>query len=155
MKPYILLGLVSLAIISCKPSKTADKNPPALAIGGTWKLISNQIIEKGDTTIAYPVKGRGEVMLKIFNDTHFTFFKHDTKQGKVKEPVYDSGAGTYKLVGNDYTENLEFCNYREWENHDFKFKLSIHNDTLIQRGIERIDSLKVNREIIETYVRAH
>jgi len=153
MKSILFCLFAALLYTSCKENTHAADTSDANQIQGTWKLVSNIIITKGDTTIAYPVKGKEEVMLKIYNDSHFSFFTHDTKQGKTKDSVFTAGAGTYKLTGNDYSERLEFCNLREWENHDFNFKLKIQNDTLVQRGVERIDSLNVNREIIETYVR--
>lgn len=153
MKPLFLLTGLALCLTAC--NRVASKPPAGEETGvvGTWKLVSNKIIEKGDTVIAYPLKGKEELMIKMFNATHFSFFRHDLSHGKAAEPVYDTGAGTYTLDGADYAEKLEFCNYREWEGHDFKFKLTISNDTLVQRGVEKIDSLQVNREIIETYVR--
>ena len=153
MKQLLLCLFAALLYTSCKEKNKTRDSTASSEIQGTWKLISNVIITKGDTVIAYPEKGKDKIMLKMYNDSHFSFFTHDTKQGKVKDPVYESGAGTYRLNGDDYAEHLEFCNYREWEDHDFNFKLNIRQDTLVQRGVERIDSLNVNREIIETYVR--
>lgn len=153
MKLKNLSLLLVFGLFACnqpnKPKRLTDNQ----VITGTWQLLTDRIITKGDTVNTFPVKGQEQVMIKMYNDTHFAFFMHDTKHGKVKTPVYDTGAGTYKLSGTDYSEHLEYCNYRDWENRDFKFKLTIKNDTLTQRGIERIDSLKVNREIVETYVR--
>jgi PhzF family phenazine biosynthesis protein len=149
----ILLIMCTMLYSSCQQAGQAKDKASPSQIVGSWRLVSNIIITKGDTVIAYPVKGKDHVMIKMYNDSHFSFFNHDTSQGKTATPVYDSGAGTYKLSGDNYSEHLEYCNYREWENHDFKFKLSIRQDTLVQRGIEKIDSLHVNREIIETYVR--
>jgi PhzF family phenazine biosynthesis protein len=153
LKLALLVMFAGIWFSSCKPKATTDKKVGGSEIIGSWKLVSNVIITKGDTVVAYPVKGKDKVMIKLYNGSHFSFFNHDLKQGKTKDAVYDSGAGTYTLNGSDYSEHLEYCNYREWENHDFNFKLNIRQDTLVQRGIEKIDSLKVNREIIETYVR--
>jgi hypothetical protein len=153
MKPLFALCCLSLGISACQSSTSTGDHASQGSVNGTWQLVSNIIITKGDTVVAYPVKGKNDVMIKLFNDTHFSFFRHDTLQGKTAKPVYDTGAGTYTLVGSDYTEKLEYCNYREWENHEFKFNLTIKGDTLRQQGIEKIDSLNVDREIIETYVR--
>jgi hypothetical protein len=57
------------------------------------------------------------------------------------------------LVGNQYTEHLEYCSAREWEGHDFHFTVSIRNDTLIQTGEEKLESEGVNRLNTEKYVR--
>lgn len=153
MRPILFCLFAALLYTSCQQNKSAKETSEPNQIQGTWKLVSNIVITKGDTAIVYPAIGKEEIMLKMYNDSHFSFFTHDTKQGKTKDSIFTAGAGTYKLNGEDYSEHLEFCNFREWENHDFNFKLKIHQDTLVQRGIERIDSLNVNREIIETYVR--
>jgi hypothetical protein len=153
MKYKSFLLLTVLSYTACKQVDHSEKPLSASPVQGTWKLVSNVIITKGDTVVAYPVKGKEQEMIKMYNESHFSFFSHDTKHGKVASPVYSSGAGTYILSGDDYKEHLEYCNYREWENHDFSFKLTVRNDTLLQRGTEKIDSLNVNREIIETYVR--
>jgi hypothetical protein len=115
-------------------------------------MFAAKIIKGKDTTITFPVEG--QEMIKVLNDSHFAFFKHDLKHGTDSATaVYDSGAGTYTLSGEIYTEHLDYCNYREWENKSFTFNLQVKQDTLIQKGIEKIDSLQVNQEIIEMYVR--
>ncbi|QRQ99516.1 lipocalin-like domain-containing protein [Dyadobacter sandarakinus] len=148
---YLSFAALLALTASCnsKPETGTTSQPQTLA--GTWFLHSSQIIEKGDTVDTFPVKD--EEMIKTFTDTHFTFMKHDTRQGKGDSAVFSAGAGTYTLKGEDYTEKLQYCNYREWENHDFQFKLRMHGDTIIQTGEEKIDSLGINREIREVYVR--
>lgn len=151
MKSKVLFFILLVFFSSCKPGKDHQLSNQSLT--GTWKLISSTVITKKDTVHTYPVKGQEVEMLKLFNGSHFAFFKHDLKKGAVASPVYDSGAGTYSLSGNNYEEHLAYCNYRDWENTSFKFTLDLKNDTLIQRGIEKIDSLNVNQEIIETYIK--
>lgn len=150
MKIYTLLSVAILGFSACQQVKK-ETGKISSGINGTWKLNSSMAITKGDTLNTSPVKGIE--MIKIFNETHFAFFKHDLNQGKGKEATYDSGSGTYTLDGENYNEHLEYCSARAWENHDFKFSLKINQDTLIQRGIEKIDSLKIDREIVEIYVR--
>lgn len=155
MKPYLLLTALTLTVVSCQQkaadSTSATDNTPPLT--GTWTLISDRTITKGDTVVNYPDKNNPTEMIKMYNGTHFAFFQHDLVHGKQAKPFYSSGAGTYTLKGDDYTEKLEYCDAREWEGHDFKFKLTVKNDTLVQTGIEKIDSLNVNHTIIEKYVR--
>ncbi|MDB5001592.1 MAG: hypothetical protein JWR76_2669 [Mucilaginibacter sp.] len=148
---FLLIPVVLLA--ACKApvkEETAVKEVPSAPIQGTWKMLSAVTVTKGDSVYTYPVKG--QEMIKIINNSHFAFFKHDIKGGGSK-PIYDTGAGTYKLDGDNYTENLQYCNYREWEDHSFNFKITFKGDTLIQRGIEKIDSLKIDHEIVETYIK--
>lgn len=143
----LLLAISLLAFISSKAQKTADK--PVLT--GTWQMISAKAVTNKDTAITFSAKD--QKMIKIINGTHFAFFSHDLKKGKDSAAVFDSGAGTYSLSGNIYTEHLEYCNYREWEGRSFTFSIQLGKDTLIQRGIEKVESLNINREIIEEYVR--
>ena len=151
MKLTFSLLICMAAITSCQQKEIKTEQKPDQPLIGTWHLISSKSIEKGDTTVTTPPND--QEMVKIFNGTDFAFFTHDKKMGKVTKPVFDSGSGTYTLVGNNYAEHLAYCNYRDWENRDFKFTVQFKNDTLIQSGIEKIDSLNINHEIIETYVK--
>ncbi|CAG5068582.1 hypothetical protein DYBT9623_01313 [Dyadobacter sp. CECT 9623] len=150
LKPAVLL-LLAFAT-QCTSKTEIPDQPKEQSIVGTWHLHSSQIIEKGDTKKTFPVKD--QEMIKQITDTHFSFMKHDTRQGKGDTAIFDAGAGTYTLKGDDYTENLQYCNYREWENHQFHFKLRINGDTLVQTGFEKIDSLGIDREIREVYVKS-
>ncbi|MFC3562986.1 lipocalin family protein [Pedobacter jamesrossensis] len=149
MKINALIIFAGLSLSACNNSQ--NKSDESLKITGTWQLKSSLAITNGDTVNTTPAKNTE--MIKIFNETHFAFFSHDLNQGKDSSAVYSSGSGTYSLIGNNYKEHLEYCSARGWENHDFDFKLSIKKDTLEQKGIEKIDSLNINREIIEIYVR--
>src|SRR5690606_3992153 len=95
----------------------------------------------------------GQKMIKILNKTHFSFLRHDLDSGKSTSPVFVAGGGRYSFEGQKYTEHLEYCNYREWEGHEFDFEIKFVGDTLIQQGVEEIKDLGVNRMIIEKYVR--
>ena len=150
---FLLIPVVALAACnqSVKQDAAVKEVPAASGIEGTWKLVSSIKVIKADTTATYPVKGQDDEMIKIVNGSHFAFFKHDLK--KEGKPIFDSGAGTYKLTGDSYTENLDYCNYREWEGHSFNFKVSFKGDTLIQKGIEKIEKLNIDQEIVETYVK--
>lgn len=139
-----------IALTGCYENKSKSQAMEP-SIVGTWELVSASIITKGDTVITFPVKD--QKMVKIFSTESFAFFKHDVNKGNGDTAVFESGAGTYSLKGEDYAEHLEFCNYRGWENNDFSFKLHLKGDTIIQRGIEKVDSLKIDREIVETYVK--
>ena len=147
---FLFIPVVSLAACKAPVQETALRKDLASPLAGTWRLISAVTVTKGDSVPTYPVKG--QEMIKVINDSHFTFVRHDIKGGGSK-PIFDSGAGTYKLDGDNYTEHLQYCNYREWENHDFNFKVSFKGDTLVQKGVEKIDSLKIDHEIIETYIK--
>lgn len=150
---FLLIPLALLA--GCKSpetSKTDIKEVAVSPIQGTWQLVSAVSITKGDTVATYPVKGVNEEMIKMLNGDHFAFLRHNVK-GSAGKRAYDSGGGTYTLSGDDYQETLQFYSNSGWEGQSFKFKVSFKGDTLVQKGIEKIDSLKIDHEIVETYVR--
>lgn len=150
MKVIYILAATALLLSSCGDKTPATVSNP-IQLEGTWKLVSANMYQQGDTTSTYPVPG--QEMIKIFNGQHFAFFKHDTNKGIDSTAVFDAGAGTYTLDGDVYKEELQYCSARGWEGHKFEFRLRQSNDTLIQQGIEKIDSLNINREIVETYIR--
>ncbi len=145
--------LVSLALVlsACSGKIDAEVKRDVLPIMGTWKLYSATLIEKGDTTITDYSKNRS--FIKIINNSHFAFIQHDVKQGKDSTASFSSGAGTYELKDKTYTEHLEYCSDRQWEGHDFTFNITIKNDTLVQSGVEVVESAGINRLNIEKYVR--
>jgi hypothetical protein len=147
MKPQYYTIFFALVVVACTVKKHQGPSP----IQGTWKLLSGTLIEKGDTTVTN-YSGSLE-MVKVINATHFSFLNHDTNHGKDSTASFSAGGGKYELEGSTYTEHLEYCSYRQWEGHDFKFEIEIKDDTLIQRGTEVIENLGVNRLNIEKYVR--
>ncbi len=106
---------------------------------------------KGDTTVTWYTKNIS--FIKIIKDTHFAFLSHDPNKGKDSSAMYSSGGGSYSLNDNQYTEHLEYCSDRQWEGNDFSFTITIHNDTLIQKGIQKVADAGVGRLNIEKYVR--
>ncbi len=66
-------------------------------------------------------------------------------KGKDSVPMYVSGGGTYSLNDSTYIEHLEYCSAREWEGNDFSFTITLKNDTLIQSGVEKVESTGINR----------
>jgi hypothetical protein len=152
MKMNIRLLIIPLAFISCNAATVNDASKqPVLPVEGTWKLLSGTTIEKGDSTVTdYTSNLR---FIKIINKTHFAFLSHDINKGKDSTAVFSSGGGNYFLTDSAYTEHLEYCSDRQWEGNDFKFTITINNDTLIQKGIEKVENIGVNRINIEKYVR--
>ena len=152
MKKEIGFIITITLLVSCNaPSSKTEKKNADVAIEGTWELISGTAIVKDDTTFTDYTKG--QKMIKIINATHFAFLRHDLNKGKDSSAVFDSGAGRYTLTGDQYTEYLDYCNYREWEGHSFNFKVSVKNDTLIQSGTEKVEEAGVDRVIVEKYTR--
>ena len=145
MKKAISILVLIITITSCNSEKKE------IRLAGTWRLISAETTEKDSTFSTFNPKTK---MIKIINDSHFAFFNHDLNNGKDStNAVFFGGGGKYTLKDSTYTENLEFFNNRQWENNKFEFIVKIKNDTLIQKGIEKIEKLGVDRVIVEKYVR--
>ena len=152
MENKISFIAVLLLFVSCNSLvEKKDTKSTKTAIEGTWKLLTGTLIEKGDTVIADYTKGKE--FIKIINDTHFAFLSHDLSKGKNADSLFSAGGGNYSLNDSSYTERLVYCNDRQWEGNEFHFIVNIGDDTLTQKGIEKIDSLGVNRVNIEKYVR--
>lgn len=141
--------VAALVITSCKVDiKTGSGSIP---LKGTWRLVTATLVENNNsTTTDYTT---GKKFIKIINDTHFSFILHDLNKGADSTALFSAGAGTYTLKDSTYTESLEFCSDRAWEQHNFTFTVRIHNDTLVQKGIEKIEGTNIDRLNIETYVK--
>jgi len=144
------LSLIA-AIIILSACNTKTQHSAALNLNGTWKLISGTTITKGVSTVTDYTKG--QEMIKIINGTHFAFLKHPLHGDTSKAHGFDAGGGRYTLSGNHYTEHLDYYSDRNWEGKAFNFTVTLKNDTLIQRGIEKVENESINREIIEKYIR--
>ncbi len=144
--------LTCVIMLSCTSRTTQkEEKPTSLPIVGTWKLISGTLIEKGDTAVTDYTKNLS--FIKIINNTHFAFLKHDLNKGKDSTADFGCGGGSYTLKDSTYTEHLEYCNDRQWEGNDFQFTVTIRNDTLVQSGVEKIEGAGVDRLNIEKYSR--
>lgn len=152
IKTNLAVVLAAAMLFSCNNnSTTSETKGQKLPIEGTWQLLQGTLTEKGKATVTDYTKG--QKFIKIINGDHFSFMDHDLSKGKQAKPIFSSGGGKYTLTGDKYTEYLEYCNEREWENNKFDFTITIRNDTLTQKGIEKIDSLGVNRVNVEKYIR--
>lgn len=148
MKRFLPLFLAATLFTFC--GTKAGKNTP-LPLAGTWQLISATSTERDSTYSTFNPRNR---MIKIINETHFAFFSHDLQHGKDSTAAFfTAGGGTYTLTDSVYTEHLQYCIDREWEDHKFEFVVGIRNDTLTQRGVEKLEKLGIDRVIVEKYVR--
>ena len=151
MKTLFAFLMLTAALAACTPAQKKNTPDNDLSITGTWKLISGATIRGTDTTVVdYTVN---QSFIKIINDTHFSFFRHDLSKGQDSTAVFAAGAGTYTLMGNAYTEQLEYFTLREWEGNQFEFTVSVEQDTLVQTGVEKIAELGVDQTITEKYIR--
>jgi hypothetical protein len=143
------IALAATLILSCNAGTKTDN--ARLPITGTWQLISGTTITGNDSSVIDYTKGQR--MIKIINDNHFAFLKHDLNAPADSSNNFDAGGGSYTLAGNAYTEHLDYYKDRNWEGKAFNFTVSIQNDTLIQTGIEKVEAAGVDHKIIEKYAR--
>jgi predicted extracellular nuclease len=152
MKATISLMIFCIFLTSCGAKNSNEEtNTPSLPIAGTWQLLTGTVIQNRDTTVTGYTKNNS--FIKIINDTHFAFLKHNIAHAKDSSNGFDAGGGRYTLKDSVYTEYLDYCLEKEWEGHEFNFTITINNDTLTQTGIEKIDGAGINRLNIERYVR--
>ena len=160
MRFILIVCIVISTLISCKEKEITTKEPqPKITeeqkvnpIEGTWELISGTT-KQGDSTINKDLTNKK--MIKIINDSHFAFFNHDLDKGKDSlSAYYVSGGGTYRFNHGIYVESLEYCTARKWEGYTFEFTVEIKGDTLIQKGLEEVKELGVQREITEIYLKS-
>ncbi|MBN1790989.1 MAG: hypothetical protein JW830_10870 [Bacteroidales bacterium] len=150
MKKISVIALTGILLLSYCTRSNIKNTVPVI---GTWKLISGTLIENGDTLVTdYTTKVS---FIKIINETHFAFLEHDLNQGKDSTAVFVAGGGRYSLTDSVYTEHLEYCSDRAWEDNDFSFVVTVKNDTLIQQGLEIVEEAEINRLNIERYVRVN
>ena len=140
-----------LAMVMLFAACNNEKKQNQLPLIGTWELISATSTEKDSTVSTFNPKVK---MIKIINPTHFAFLSHDLNMGKdTATAAFTAGGGTYTLVDSVYTEHLDYFIDRNWENNKFEFVVKVQNDTLIQKGIEKVEKLGINHIIIEKYKR--
>lgn len=142
-KNLLVLTLIVAATIACKKEEK-------LPIIGTWQLVSAETIEKDTSFSTFNEKVK---MIKIINPTHFAFMSHVVNPDKDSTNSFSAGGGAYTLVDSTYTENLEYFVDKNWENNKFTFTVKIQHDTLIQKGVEKIEKLGIDHVIVEKYVR--
>jgi hypothetical protein len=141
----LLCFAAPLSFYACTQSDAAT----GLRLNGTWRLISGMTIT-GKDTVLYATDFH---MIKVINDTHFAFLRHDKNPPKDSSNHFDAGGGNYTLSGNQYTEHLDYYSDRNWEGKPFTFTVELRNDTLIQTGIEKVDAAHIDHVIIEKYIR--
>jgi hypothetical protein len=143
------LSIALMCLLSCDvKTKTDDQS---IHLNGTWQLITHTEITKGVSAVTDYTKGKK--FLKIINDDHFAFLTHNLDVKKDSSNHFDAGGGSYTLVGNKYTEHLDFYTDKNWEGKAFDFTVTIKNDTLTQQGLEKLEKEGIERTIIEKYVK--
>ncbi|GAB3222240.1 hypothetical protein [Spirosoma arcticum] len=137
--------LVGMLCIGC------TTRPTQLPIVGTWELVAATTTEKDTTFSTFDSRNK---FVKIINPTHFAFLNHSLRAKEdTNAGTFTAGGGAYTLVDSVYTESLDYYIDRKWENNKFDFVVTLKGDTLVQKGVEKLDKLGIDRVIVETYKR--
>lgn len=105
------------------------------------EIIENDSVKQKDLS--------NTTFIKIINNNHFSFFNQEISGNK----NFYSGAGSYTLIGQNYTETLSFTKLETIRNHQFSFNIVFNGDTLIQSGTEKVKAAGINRYIVEKYLK--
>jgi len=132
-------------------SSCSQKQEPANPMIGTWQLLTHTEITKGVSTVTDYTKDLK--MIKIINSSHFAFLIHTVNTKKDSSNNFDAGGGAYTLAGDKYTEHLDYYKDKNWEGKSFDFTITFSGDTLIQKGLEKVDKENINLTIIEKYLK--
>ena len=146
------LKITLLLVVAISTLYSCAKKESTTAIIGTWELVSATTIEKDTSFSTFDPTHK---MIKIINPTHFAFLNHASNPKKDSSNAFSAGGGKYTLVDSVYTESLDYYIDKAWENNKFPFVVKISNDTLIQKGVEKVDKLGIDRVIIEKYKRVN
>ncbi|MCK8493346.1 hypothetical protein M0L20_15875 [Spirosoma sp. RP8] len=141
----LFLGIALSTLYGCA---TKQSDTP---IQGTWELVSATATEKDSTYSTFDPKRK---MIKILNPTHFAFLNHDISgQNDSSATRFSAGGGKYTFTDSTYTEYLDYYSDKAWENNKFEFVVKLSGDTLVQKGVEKVEKLGIDRVIVETYKR--
>ncbi|OIN57644.1 hypothetical protein BLX24_19095 [Arsenicibacter rosenii] len=143
----VIAALLAVSFASCQQAPTDHSLP----LKGTWELVDATTIEQDSS---YSTFDASHKMIKIINDTHFAFLNHSAQPADSAKHFFSAGGGTYTLTDSTYTEHLDYFSDPAWEHHTFAFTVTLRNDTLIQKGVEKVEKLGIDRVIIEKYVRS-
>ena len=139
-----------LVVILCVGCNTKPTQPP---IVGTWELVAATTTEKDTNFSTFDSRNK---FIKIINPTHFAFLNHNLRAKEdTNAGTFTAGGGAYTLVDSVYTESLDYYIDRKWENNKFEFIVTMRGDTLVQKGIEKVDKLGIDRVIVEKYKRVN
>src|SRR5579862_6453926 len=105
MKYRIIFFSAAIVFFLACNTKSAEEKP-SISLNGTWQLLAGISITRGDS--AFTDYTKKQKMIKIINDSHFAFLKHDVNVPQDSSLNFDAGGGSYTLNGDKYTEHLDF-----------------------------------------------
>ena len=126
--PQILAAVMSLvltAVLLAAEPREKELSSPV----GTWRHLSSK--ESGAKEFSDVSKD--QIHIKMITATHFTWVMYDSNTKLVSASM----GGSYTLVGDKYTEKVEFYlpeAMKEYSGKDQVFTIKIDGDKLLQSG---------------------
>jgi hypothetical protein len=128
---FVSVAVLALAMltISAVPGTAYLLKKQKISMEGTWQLVSYKYgpsqSEFTDRTEEFP-------RIKVINKTHFIWVDYITKSGNITK----SGGGQYTLIGNSYTEFLEFgLGMDPYLKTNPQYTVTVEGDMLFQTGL--------------------
>jgi len=138
----ILLFAVILLIFSCNSSKSP--------VVGAWKLVSMKFIDSGKLVTTFPCDTLKGSDVKVWTNNYFESIGNFIIP---KDTINNYVGGKYTLIGNHYTEYIEYFAVKSVIGTSTKILLEVKNDTLVQ-SYPTDENFKLGKSYtIEKYIR--
>lgn len=115
----IILVFTAISILGFKSEKTK--------LNGTYKIVSEEVVRNGESTVS--PKNDKNSGLKTWSDKYFMFVSSSVFGSQIS---HSFGGGTYKLSGNEYTEQCDYHVASNYRGITLKLHLEMKGDTVIQ-----------------------
>jgi hypothetical protein len=135
----LIVSITAMAIavltISAGPGASESKQK-TVSITGTWQLASYKY---GSALSGFTDVPPGQKRIKLITDTHFTWINYDTNTNRITS----SAGGTYTLVGDTYTESIDFgMGMDSYLGNKPAYKVTVEGDMFFLSG-ELTESYKI------------
>jgi hypothetical protein len=146
------IGLIALLLVGCGEEKKGK-------LEGVWELVSARFTSPDTTIVTTPTEWK---QVKVITRSHFAFVGQEPDRamfhGKPTDAellsaarTFFAGGGTYTLVGDTYTENIQFFFYPNYVGHSIAFKSQIEGDRWIMSGTYPAKSIGLEEHEMELY----
>jgi|WetSurSiteA1Bulk_404760.scaffolds.fasta_scaffold44961_3 hypothetical protein len=124
---------LALLTISAVPGTASKSKKQTVSVEGTWQLVSYKY---GSAQSGFTDCPEGSTRIKEINKTHFIWVHYGTTSGIITK----SGGGRYTLVGNTYTEFIEFgLGMDQYLKTSPQYTVKIEGDILFLSGFLTLD----------------
>jgi hypothetical protein len=142
MKTKLILLFAVIFLVSCNSSKSP--------IVGAWKLVSYQANDSGKLVATYPCDTFKGSDVKVWTNNYMESVGNFIMG---KDTINNYVGGKYTLIGNHYTEYIEYFVAKSAVGTSTKMLLEVKNDTLVQ-SYPTDENFKLGKSYrVEKYIR--